>query len=57
MTPPYLLDTNTVSYFIAYRPPQVREHMNRVGLAATCISTITEAEMRYGLAKHPATVR
>jgi len=51
MAPRYLLDTNTVSYFLSHRPPQVRQHMDRVGLEATAVSAITEAELRYGLAK------
>ncbi|MGD0830574.1 MAG: type II toxin-antitoxin system VapC family toxin [Terracidiphilus sp.] len=49
----YLLDTNTVSYLLSGKPPAVREHLSRAGLAATAISTITEAEMRYGLANKP----
>jgi tRNA(fMet)-specific endonuclease VapC len=50
MTPRYLLDTNVVSYFVSNKPPVVRLRMNRAGLAATAISAITEAELRYGLA-------
>jgi tRNA(fMet)-specific endonuclease VapC len=51
MMPRYLLDTNIVSYFLSNKPPEVRKHMNGIGLAATVISVITEAELRYGLAK------
>jgi len=52
----YMLDTNVVSYFLDNRPPAVRSHMNLVGLDATVISTITEAELRYGLANKPGAV-
>jgi tRNA(fMet)-specific endonuclease VapC len=57
MTPRYLLDTNVVSYFLRNQPQEVRQHMNGVGLAATAISAITEAELRYGLAKKGGGVR
>jgi tRNA(fMet)-specific endonuclease VapC len=53
----YLLDTNVVSYFLSHRPPEVRKHMDQVGLASTAISAITEAELRYGLAKKPEAIR
>ncbi len=53
----YLLDTNTVSYLLRNQPPAVRKHMDRAALAATCISTITEAELCYGLASKPGAIR
>ena len=53
----FLLDTNTVSYFIADNPPQVQEMLRRVGLLSTAISTITEAELRYGVARNPNAIR
>ena len=53
----YLLDTNTVSYYIAGNPPQVRENLERFGSAATAVSSITEAELRYGVARKPCAVR
>jgi tRNA(fMet)-specific endonuclease VapC len=53
----YLLDTNIVSYLLSGNPRPVRQHIEEVGLAATAISTITEAELRYGLAIKPAAVR
>jgi tRNA(fMet)-specific endonuclease VapC len=53
----YLLDTNVVSYFLDNKPPEVRSHLIRYGLDATAISVITEAEMRYGLAKNPGAIR
>jgi tRNA(fMet)-specific endonuclease VapC len=57
MPPVYLLDTNTVSYFLMDKPPAVRKRMNRIGLDATAISAITEAELRYGLANKPEAIR
>ena len=53
----YLLDTNTVSYYIAGNPPTVRERLHHVGLQSTAGSTITEAEMRYGVARNPSATR
>lgn len=52
-----MLDTNTVSYYIAGNPPKVRERLDRVGLQKTAVSTITEAELRYGVARNPTAVR
>jgi tRNA(fMet)-specific endonuclease VapC len=53
----YLFDTNTVSYYIADNPPQVRERLERVGLSSTAVSAITEAELRYGVARKPNAMR
>lgn len=53
----YLLDTNTVSYFIANRPPQVRRKFENVGAAVTAISVITEAELWYGATRIPGAIR
>jgi tRNA(fMet)-specific endonuclease VapC len=53
----YLLDTNTVSYYIADNPPHVRKTLIRVSLQSTAVSTITEAELRYGLARNPNALR
>jgi tRNA(fMet)-specific endonuclease VapC len=53
----YLLDTNTVSYSIANMPPQVRDRLQRVGIASTAVSAVSEAELRYGVARSPHSVR
>ena len=53
----YLLDTNVISYFLENRPPEVRLRLSRAGPDATAVSTITEAELRYGLAKKPGAIR
>lgn len=57
MEPLYLLDTNTVSYAIANNPTQVRQRLARTAPGLTAISTITEAELRYGAARNPYAVR
>jgi tRNA(fMet)-specific endonuclease VapC len=49
----YLLDTNTVSYIIKGNHPRVRERLLRVAMAEVGISVITEAELRFGLARRP----
>ncbi len=52
----YLLDTNTVSYIVKGKSLAARSKL--AGLRADeigCISSITEAEIRYGLAKAPHT--
>jgi tRNA(fMet)-specific endonuclease VapC len=50
----YLLDTNTVSYVIKGMIPKVRDHLARIPMAQVGISVVTEAELRYGVAKKPA---
>jgi tRNA(fMet)-specific endonuclease VapC len=49
----YLLDTNTVSYIIKGNFPPVRDRLVRVPISEIGISVITEAELRFGLAKLP----
>jgi tRNA(fMet)-specific endonuclease VapC len=53
----FLLDTNTVSYFIADNPPQVRENLTRVGPSSTAVSAVTEAELCYGIERKPSAIR
>ena len=53
----FLLDTNTVSSYIADNPSQVRRRLTRVGLNSTAISAVTEAELRYGIERNPAALR
>ena len=50
----YLLDTNMVSYIAKGNSPAARREWLRVSRdrqGAVCISVITEAEVRYGMAK------
>src|ERR1700685_3580787 len=49
----HLLDTNTVSYVIKSNFPRVRERLLRVPMSQVGISVITEAELRFGLARRP----
>jgi tRNA(fMet)-specific endonuclease VapC len=53
----YLLDTNVISHFLENRPPEVRHRLSRAGPDTTAISAITEAELRYGLARKPGAIR
>jgi tRNA(fMet)-specific endonuclease VapC len=49
----YLLDTNTCSYIIKGNVPQVRQRLLRAEMAEVGISTVTEAELRFGVARLP----
>jgi tRNA(fMet)-specific endonuclease VapC len=49
----YLLDTNTVSYVIKGNFPRVRERLLRVPISEVAISVVTEAELRFGVARLP----
>src|SRR5258708_2968149 len=51
--PHFMLDTNTVSYALRGKPPSVREHLRRLPMAQVCVSSITEAELLFGLALKP----
>ena len=49
----YILDTNTVSYVIKGNFPHVRERLLRIPVSEVGISVITEAELRFGVARLP----
>jgi tRNA(fMet)-specific endonuclease VapC len=49
----YLLDTNTASYIIKGNFPRVRERLLKVPMAEVGISVVTEAELRFGVARLP----
>jgi tRNA(fMet)-specific endonuclease VapC len=49
----YLLDTNTASYVIKGNFPRVRERLLTVPMAEVGISVVTEAELRFGVARRP----
>ena len=55
----YLLDTNTASYVIKGNFPRLRERLLKVPMAEVGISVVTEAELRFGVARRPeaATLR
>ena len=52
----YMLDTNMVSHLIKTHP-NVARHMVSVPMASLCISSITEGELLFGLAKRPEAKR
>jgi tRNA(fMet)-specific endonuclease VapC len=47
----YLLDTNTASYVIKGNVPSVRHRLVQVPMAQVFISSVTEGELRYGVAR------
>ncbi|HEV2326827.1 MAG TPA: type II toxin-antitoxin system VapC family toxin [Terracidiphilus sp.] len=50
----YLLDTNTVSYIAKGKSRKARARLEALAPEdSACISSITEAEIRYGLARRP----
>jgi tRNA(fMet)-specific endonuclease VapC len=49
----YLLDANTASYVIKGSFPRVRERLLKVSMAEVGISAVTEAELRFGVARRP----
>ena len=53
----YLLDTNTASYLIKGNFPRVRERLLKVPMAEIGISVVTEAELRFGVARLPEAVK
>jgi tRNA(fMet)-specific endonuclease VapC len=53
----YLLDTNMASYVIKGNVPLVRERLVRLPMADVGISVVTEAELRFGVAKKPEASR
>jgi tRNA(fMet)-specific endonuclease VapC len=55
--PGYLLDTNMARYVIKGNVPNVRERLVRIPMGQVGISAITEAELRFGLAKKPEAAR
>jgi tRNA(fMet)-specific endonuclease VapC len=53
----YLLDTNMASYVIKGNFPRVRERLVKLPMAEVGISVITEAELRFGVARKPGAAR
>ena len=47
----FLLDTNICIYLIKKNPPKIIKHFNRHVVGEICISSITFAELQYGVAK------
>ena len=53
----YLLDTNTASYIIKGNIPAVRRRLLKIPMAQIAISTVTEGELRYGVARRVGATR
>ncbi|MFZ0773366.1 MAG: type II toxin-antitoxin system VapC family toxin [Candidatus Sulfotelmatobacter sp.] len=53
----FLLDTNIASYVIKGNFPRVRERLLKVPIGEAGISVITEAELRFGVARLPQAAR
>ncbi len=48
----YMFDTNMVSHLIKQNP-EVKKRLESKPISSICISSITEAELYFGLAKRP----
>lgn len=57
MSPQYILDTNIVSYLLKGQVPALRLRFDRAAAETIAVSTITEAEVFYGLALKPGAIR
>jgi tRNA(fMet)-specific endonuclease VapC len=57
MKGPHLLDTSVASYIIKGNVPSVDRWLAKVPVADVFISTVTEAELRYGVARLPNAAR
>src|SRR6266700_4802249 len=53
----YLLDSNVASYVIKGNVPHVRDHLRSVPMSEVGISVVTEAELRFGVARKPGASR
>jgi tRNA(fMet)-specific endonuclease VapC len=53
----YLLDTNIASYAIKGNFPAVRQHLLKVAMREVGISVVTEAELRFGVARLPQALK
>ena len=53
----YLLDTNIVSYLLKGRMPEVRTRYDHAPVGTIAISSVTEAEIVYGLERIPGAMR
>jgi tRNA(fMet)-specific endonuclease VapC len=53
----YLLDTNIVSYLLRNQFQVLLSRFEMAGAAATAVSSITEAEVFFGIAKKPDAAR
>lgn len=53
-----MLDTNIASYLLRGNQPELEQRLRRENVDSVCISAITRAELRYGVARRlPAATR
>jgi tRNA(fMet)-specific endonuclease VapC len=52
-----MLDTNMASYIIRDKNEHLKMHLKKVPLNRLCISVMSEAELRYGVAFNPEAIR
>lgn len=57
MSPRFLLDTNIVSYLLKGQMPAVQMRFESSPPGSIAISSITEAEVFFGIAKRPGSTR
>lgn len=53
----FLLDTNIVSYLLREQAPHLKAHFMATPIESMTVSSITEAELRYGIAKRPGSAK
>ncbi len=51
--PAFMLDTNIASFIIRGGAPALMRRLQAQPVPSVCVSAITEAELRYGLARKP----
>lgn len=49
----HMLDTDTASYIIKGRPPEVEVRLSCIAPSMVCVSAVTQAELVYGLKRLP----
>ena len=52
----FMLDTNTVSYLVRGQPSAIG-NLVRVSTSSCCVSSLTEGELRFGLARRSAATK
>jgi tRNA(fMet)-specific endonuclease VapC len=57
MSPLYILDTNIVSYLMKEQAPALLTRFELASADEVAVSSITQAEVFYGLAKKPSVMR
>ena len=53
----FMLDTNMASYAIREQDINLDSRLEEIGVSGVCISTITEAELRFGVCNQPAATK